>query len=684
MTNNEPPEDSFQSLSLPQVINTSSTDFVSDFYEPLLSRAVEYKRGVGYFTTQWLQSAARGVTELAANGGTAKWITSPIMDEDDWEAIQHGDEARRDEALKQALAETISQLQFELEYGTRNAVAWLIADEILDLQFAVPTGNLTGDFHDKFGVFYDAYGNRVAFHGSQNDSQKALENYEAYTISCDWINDREAEGVQMHEDRFNTIWSGHDENLEVYTIPDGVKNDIAELRDTDYRPYDIDDSEDQKITLRDYQQDAVDAWFENDRRGVFEMATGTGKTYTALGALRQALEHQSDPTLVVVAVPVTHLAEQWADSLRDFGFSDVNMIFGSVNNNWKSDLSTIVTDLSIGVDDLSIVLTTHVTFSSEYFREQVQGADCHRILIGDEMHRLGSESRREGLLSAYSDRIGLSATPERYYDEEGSEFLLQYFDGVVYEYSLGDAIPEFLTPYTYHPIVVEMTQEELDEYRQLSRKLAKVAGRDAENSEEVFERIAMKRAQLVKTSENKYAALSRVLRRIGDPDHLLVYTNPKQISHVQELLNERGIIQHKFTYQEDDEERQRLLKDFDNGEYDALVAMRCLDEGVDVPSTRQAIFMSNSGNPMQFIQRRGRVLRKYPGKESATLYDFIVVPAKDPPSDVAKADRGILLKELRRFEEFAANAKNEHHARNKIEELRMNYGITKEDLEPDN
>jgi superfamily II DNA or RNA helicase len=190
----------------------------------------------------------------------------------------------------------------------------------------------------------------------------------------------------------------------------------------------------------------------------------------------------------------------------------------------------------------------------------------------------------------------------------------------------------------------------------------------------------MKRSRLVKGTEKKYSALSRVLRRIGDPDHVLVYTNPQQIEHVQETLNEKGIIQHKFTYHEDDKERQTLLEGFDTGEYDALVAMRCLDEGVDVPSTRQAVLMSNSGNPMQFIQRRGRVLRKHPGKQQATIYDFIVVPTRNPPKHIVDSERNILIKELRRFEEFAAHAKNEHGARNTIEELRTAYGITDDDL----
>jgi len=176
-------------------------------------------------------------------------------------------------------------------------------------------------------------------------------------------------------------------------------------------------------------------------------------------------------------------------------------------------------------------------------------------------------------------------------------------------------------------------------------------------------------------------SLRSVLKSIGEPDHLLVYTNSQQIEHVQDILNELGIRQHKFTYREDDTERQRLLSSFDEGDVDALVAMKCLDEGVDVPSTKQAILMSNTGNPMQFIQRRGRVLRKYPGKEKALIYDFIVVPTMNPTQQIADSEKNILRKELRRFEEFAENARNEHAARNEIEEIRMEYSIAGDDKE---
>lgn len=664
----------FPEIDIPRVIDTSNTDFIDEFYIPLLSRSVEYKRGVGYFTSNWAKSAARGLAQLAENGGTAKWLTSPQLSEEDWQAIVEGSQAKCNEHLRKALQRSINDLRHDLEQDTREAMAWMIADGLLEIKLAIPQNSLSGDFHDKFGVFYDDNENRVAFHGSKNDSEQALHNYEAYTIDCDWLSKRDQEGVDYHERRFDELWENENNNVAVYTIPESIEKQLEDLREYDNPPYDFEKENDSGITLRDYQSEAVSSWLQNGCRGLFEMATGTGKTFTALAALKEYLDEEDDQVIIVIAVPVTHLATQWTGEMETFGLDSPRMIFGSVNSDWKSDLSKLVSNVNIGIRDRGFVTTTHKTLSHSYFRKKLDSADCKTVLIGDEVHRLGSEDQRKGLLASYDARIGLSATPERHYDEEGTTYLLEYFNGVVFKYTLGDAIPEYLTPYDYHPVIVEMTQEELEEYKELTKQVAAASVSD-DASEEIVEHLAMKRSQLVKSAENKYDTLRDILDEINDVDHFLAYTNPQQIDRVQEILNEYGIIQHKFTYQEDDEERQRLLELFDKGDYDALVAMRCLDEGVDVPSTRQAILMSNSGNPMQFVQRRGRLLRQYPGKKKAVIYDLIVVPSLDPPPDVQEAEKNMLRKELDRFDEFTDNARNEHQARNRIERLRMVYEI---------
>jgi len=222
--------DTFRDLEFPRVIDTANTEFVSEFYTPLLSRAVRYDRGVGFFSSSWIESAARGMADLADNDGIARWITSPILSEEDWEAIKQGREAQTDEILKKSLEDQITDLRYDLEYHTRNTIAWMIADGLLEIRFAIPKGDLRGDFHDKFGIMEDPAGNTVAFHGSQNDSETALSNYEAYTIDCEWLSDRDAEGVRHQQKRFNRLWKGEFENIEVYSISEAGQTNRRRLQ----------------------------------------------------------------------------------------------------------------------------------------------------------------------------------------------------------------------------------------------------------------------------------------------------------------------------------------------------------------------------------------------------------------------------------------------------------------------
>lgn len=667
---------SLPEIDLSGVIDTDSTDFVEEFYNPLLSRATHYKRGVGYFSGSWVQSASRGLSSLAERGGSAKWIMSPILSESDLEAIKEGTEARRGETVREGLLENISSLEDALTEQTQNAIAWLIADGIIEIRFAVPTDGLAGQFHDKWGVLEDEGGNRVAFHGSQNDSHTAQLNYESYDVFWDWEHDTDTERVDKHEARFDRLWDGNVDSVAIYTVGETVRRELFQLRTTDERPYTLpgDSGNSHNITLRPYQQEAVDAWFENDKRGLFEMATGTGKTYTALGAMDELNQITDESLFVVVSVPMTHLAPQWADSLKDFGYSGPHSVYGSADADWKKNLDRIVSDFNIGLSDTEIIITTHISGSKEEFRDAINRVDGQVVLIGDEVHNMGSEFRSEGLVQSYDYRIGLSATPERFYDEEGSDYLLQYFGETVYKFTLGDAIPEFLSRYNYYPRVVEMEPEELSEYRTYTHKIVKTKNNSQAN-EEVLSRLLQDRARIIKSAEAKFSELRDIVEE-SEIDHMLVYTNHEQIDQAQELLTDEGVIHRRFTAQESNDEREEILNAFAGGLFEALVAMKCLDEGVDVPSTKKAILMSNSKNPMEFVQRRGRVLRKHENvDEPAEIHDIIVVPTLNPDAELLESERSIVEKELSRFDRFVENADNSMSAKLAIQEIRTAYQV---------
>ena len=297
--------------------------------------------------------------------------------------------------------------------------------------------------------------------------------------------------------------------------------------------------------------------------------------------------------------------------------------------------------------------------------------------MADEVHHLGSETSRGYLPRNVEYRLALSATPDRWYDEAGTAALRSYFGPTRFEYSLSDAIGGSLTPYYYHPMLVELEPDEMEEYRVLSAKIGRLMAQ-ANHDEEQLTRLLMKRAQLLNRAQNKLRVIDELVGRRTDMTHALFYCAPGQIEDVVRLLGwEKRLRVHRFTAREDTPTRRRLLEEFAEGELQALIAMRCLDEGVDVPSTRTAYILASSSNPREFIQRRGRVLRRAPGKDHAAIYDLMTVPppAHELDEQALRAERSILRRELRRFTEFADSALNTQSAYEVIWELADRYGV---------
>ena len=423
------------------------------------------------------------------------------------------------------------------------------------------------------------------------------------------------------------------------------------------------------IKLRDYQIEANDAWFDNGCRGIFEMATGTGKTFTALSCFKNLLSTK-DRLLTVIACPQSHLIDQWNNEIKKFYDGDI-IIASSKNSKWKQDLADLVINFYLGVLDTAIVLTTHISLASDYFLEKIHEFDVERLLIIDEVHGIGSEKQRLSLVDCYDYRLGLSATPSRYFDDIGTEIIKDYFEGVVFEFDIARALTEinpdtgktYLTQYVYKPIVVDLNDEELEEYAELSAKIARLfAYNQAHDVGDSLNGCLSKRQNIINNAEAKYEAFRDILKERPDIDKLIVYCSPQQIDKVQKILNEEGVSpQHRFTQKQSatkkkkDEysEREYLLKKFADGSYKALVAIKCLDEGVDVPVAENAIILSSTSNPMEHIQRRGRILRNAPGKEKAIIYDILVFPEEN--SDQGKKIR---QKEINRYLDFAVNADN--------------------------
>ncbi|HEU5380919.1 MAG TPA: DEAD/DEAH box helicase family protein [Ktedonobacteraceae bacterium] len=685
---------SLYDLNLVSVMDTSRHNLTTEFFEPLLSHSVFYDRGVGFFSSGWLRINTRGMVAFANNGGRARWVTSPILEEADWAALQDGHAARTDKILFDALDKNILHLSKALEEDTLSAFAWMVADEILTFKLALPHEKLyQGDFHDKFGIFTDALGNSVSFNGSYNDSIQGTRNYESIKIFGSWHSEAFRNLVQDDQQRFERLWNNLDANVRVFDIPEAAREKILQLR-TGERPYKrpqwIKPHQGQQaipykspvpifpgsIIMRPYQLEAIDAWFQHNCCGLLEMATGTGKTITALAASVRVYEEEKQLALVI-AVPYQHLVDQWAEQAKLFGYRPI-LAYKS-KKYWLEELNTHIRDYTSGYRSFLCVITTHTTFISAEFQNCMACLKKTTLLIADEAHHLGAEKSRESYPNHVSHRLALSATPDRWFDDEGTAALRAYFGETVFSFPLEKAIGVSLTPYYYYPHLVALTDEELEHYHELSNRIIRLSHSKNEDQQQALERLLIRRAKLLNNATNKLSALSELVDTQENIGHALFYCTPEQISKVTHLLmKEKCLFVSQFTANENAKEREQLLKEFASGKLQGLVAMKCLDEGVDVPSTQVAYILASSSNPREFIQRRGRVLRMAPSKDVSVIHDFITVPpiydrVQDSPA--FESERRILRRELQRFKEFANLALNKFRAIEVIWDLAKEYDI---------
>ncbi|WP_413165555.1 DNA phosphorothioation system restriction enzyme [Capilliphycus salinus ALCB114379] len=440
------------------------------------------------------------------------------------------------------------------------------------------------------------------------------------------------------------------------------------------------------IQLRSYQKKAVQSWFANRGRGTLKMATGSGKTITAL-AIATELYQKINLQVLLVICPYCHLVTQWAREAEKFGLKPL-LAFESVHN-WQRQLSAQLYNIGSGFQPFLTVITTNATLISEGFQSQLRYFPEKTLIIGDEVHNLGSPRLEESLPRNIGLRLGLSATPERHYDEEGTDSILTYFGSVLQpELTLADAIRQgALVHYLYYPILVELTEAESRAYSRLTTRIgwALMDEEKIENNETITA-LLIQRARLIGSAANKIQALRQLMQNRLQTTHTLFYcgdgsmdnsefSSTRQLEATVKLLGTQlGYRVNTYTAQTPLIEREKLRRQFESGELQGLVAIRCLDEGVDIPAIQNAVILASSSNPRQFVQRRGRILRPHPHKERATLFDMIVLPP-DLGRDTLQVERNLLRKELKRFLEFADLADNAGEARMQLLQLQKRYDL---------
>ena len=482
-------------LGLKAFYDSDSDDLLHDFYVPVLGEAVRYERLAGFFSSKVLASAARGIYRFILNGGEMKLITSAYLQQADIEAIRRG-VTQPESVIAESGIREIQEISEPFIMEHLKALSWLIAKGRLSIKIAIPLDEFgvpktaeriekEGLFHSKVGLLKDRKGDSVSFNGSINETARAwMYNRENFHVFKSWV-PGDSEHLKGDLDSLERWFDGRILRSRVIEIPETLKSEIIRFAPADIQELNLSAYEQVRVSLqdlRDYQKEAMDSWLFQQptqiprRRGILEMATGSGKTWVAIGCL-QALDRNPNigRLLTVIAVPYKHLIPQWRDELLKWKFNDVIELHGEVSG-WEDAFANLSLGIRLGHKKRGLVVTTHDTLSNPKFADIARRNDFPMLLIVDEVHSVGSPVRRERITENYTFRLGLSATPTRYFDDEGTKFVVDYFGGIVYSLPIEKAISMgVLVPYEYFPRIVELSKDEFEEYVTLTKKYASVA-----------------------------------------------------------------------------------------------------------------------------------------------------------------------------------------------------------------
>lgn len=672
-------------LKLKTAYHKGKDDIASQFYLPCMSRAVEYDRAVGFFSSTIYIIAWPSLKAFVNRGGRMRIICSPVLSTEDIEAIESGYIERVEQSVEGAILQEVeAMLANPYLHKPAKVLAALIAENVVDVKVAIVTTSEGRKrlFHDKLGLFKDHLGNCVAFKGSMNETWTGLSsdgNIESVDVFVSWDGERDRERVVDHTETFESLWNDDYPTASVKAFPDVARSQLISAAEKD-KWIELVDEICEEITFaeritadrrpggrvpRPHQMNAIDNWHKSGRRGIFQHATGSGKTFTALCTIRDSMERGEVP---MVLVPSDLLLQQWDREIRDT-LGDIVpdiLLCGGGNTSWRTERRLQMWTRNRQASRPRIVVSTMQTAAGDEFRSNVKDGP-HLFMVADEVHRIGSNENRKVFEIDSGPRLGLSATPQRYGDPLGTQALMDYFGGVVEPvFTLRDAIEaKTLTPYFYNVHTVLLTDTEQLEWNKLTDKIRKIqaqARRDpSPESIEMIERLAIARARIVRGASQKASLAVRVVEANYLPGQrwLIYCDDQRQLSSVLTSLRSSGFeaLEYHTAMVGDKEQTLRNFQKLGG----ILVSIRCLDEGVDIPAASHALILASSRNPREFIQRRGRVLRVADDKTFAFLHDAIVLPNTiDVDMDERSEERAtsIIENELRRAIEFGQYAEN--------------------------
>ncbi len=704
----------------------------SEFCLQALSNSTKLDLGLGYFSSASFNVLANGMARFILNGGVMNLYINQYVSSEDFELLKGSYDNKFDETI----ALTFNQLKNTFQKRDQHffqCLAYLIQVSRINVRIVVlDNGGLP---HEKYGIFTDEIGNKIYFNGSMNITAYAiLGNLESIECTCSWKGEDSKEKVDSFESHFKKVWSGDCNGVKIYdakkfcrevlkTYPNQdpeelikreqeivgelILNENTNSTNTPHFPSKYKDG------ARPYQEEAYEAWVKNGKTGIFAMATGTGKTVTSLNCALHEYKNDGYYNLLVL-VPSLDLVEQWKGELMSFNFKKILEV-SSLNSTWRKEFLDLTQKIKRGKDVNFAVVSTYDSFVIKDFQFLLPIVSPSMILIADEAHNIGGKNVKACFKRMnIPRRIALSATPERIYDEEGTNEIGGFFNDArpyIYSFPMSKAIKEGrLCKYYYYPKIAYLNDDEMEKYAFLTKKLAQLwdSTKNKFKDKKEAEKLLMNRKRIIHKCEDKLRVYRDILSEIGEDrlkytfvyapqgkyetigvDDEIMLTEADDISFIQKLLDETKQIYPKkrcntFTSKDSKEKRGVLLDAFSNGTLDVLLAMKCLDEGVDVPRAEIGVFTSSTGNPREFIQRRGRLLRNHKDKLYSYIYDIIVIPSTINRSDsFSVMERNQVKSELTRVAYFASLAQNCYANRGAFETLNdvaHHFGIIWNDL----
>jgi superfamily II DNA or RNA helicase len=664
---------------------------------------------IGFFSSQSLAEIAPGLASfLTATNEPLRIVVSPFLTPDDQLALSDADSIGALAAAKFAAALPNADA---LGRHALECLAWLVSLGRLQLKIAVMRNAL---FHSKVWLFNDGR-DRAALHGSANMTGAGLgRNREQLSLSRGWNGGDALRACDRLSEEFELLWGGGDADCVVIDLPQAIADRLIEDYKSEQAPVESDfrrlwrrahglpeESQSAPSTAEEKQEfripawlnyqtgdfahqgKAVEAWQAAGRRGILEMCTGSGKTLTAMIAATH-LGAEVGPLLIVVSAPYKVLLQQWCSEIALFGIAPINLSEESGAKGREQVISNARRRLRLGIAPAEALVVSNDTLCTAEFIDQVTKFDGPKLFIADECHNLGAVGFIERPPTCFEYRLGLSATPIRQYDDDGSAALLDYFGPVCFSYQLEDAIGHCLTPYDYHVHFVPLAESEMAEWRDLSDQIARLAWKiEAGMEDSQLNRLLLHRRRVLESAASKLAKLSELLAQEDERKlrFTLIYAtdkDPKQLDAVNALLNRRHIIFHQLTAEETSKSvlSRRILDRFQSGELQVLTAKRVLDEGVNVPQIERAYILASTTVRRQWVQRRGRLLRQCHaiGKTHAVIHDLVALPPEAyEGSRMDSEARKIVNAELDRVWEFARLSRNGASTDGpfaKVEELR--------------